>query len=312
MTRFHAASAALAFLLPVATPAFAHGVAGARIFPATLTVDDPAVADELALPTVAWQRQGVDANGNGPTNQFDVNVSFAKRITDRFGVSVNIGHSFFDVMHGRTTNGWQNVTVGAKYQAYVNAEHEVLVSVGIDRDMPRTGTASIGADSVGTTTPTLYFGKGFGDLPIPALRPFAVTGTLGYALSDKRPRSTDDGLFNGGHEDRYVGGLTVQYSIPYLEQQVRNHGLPGWLGALTPLVEISYASPANRPSTAPMQLMIAPGVVYSRGNWQFAVEALIPANRNTGTNVGAIAEFHLFLDDIFPRSVGRPVVDWFR
>ena len=31
-----------------------------------------------------------------------------------------------------------------------------------------------------STTPTMYFGKGFGDLPIGCLRPFALTGTLGY------------------------------------------------------------------------------------------------------------------------------------
>ena len=31
----------------------AHCVVGARFFPATLTVDDPCVADEMSLPTIA-------------------------------------------------------------------------------------------------------------------------------------------------------------------------------------------------------------------------------------------------------------------
>ncbi len=35
-----------------AGPAWAHGVAGKRFFPATLTIEDPFVAAELALPTV--------------------------------------------------------------------------------------------------------------------------------------------------------------------------------------------------------------------------------------------------------------------
>ena len=56
-----------------------------------------------------------------------------------------------------------------------------------------------------------------------------------------------------------------------------------------------------------MQLTFAPGVVYSGVTWQFAVEALIPGNRNTGRNVGVIAEFHMFLDDIFPHSLGKPI-----
>ncbi len=305
-----AALAVSCLLSATSFSAMAHGIAGDRIFPATLTVDDPAVADELALPTVTYTRSGVDANGVGPTSQIDVNASYAKRITDRLGVSVQLGQSFYDVANAKGRNGWQDITVGAKYQAYVNAPHEVLVSLGVTRELPHTGSAQTGADTVGNTKPTLYFGKGMGDLPVQALRPFAITGTVGYQVSDKKPSSVD--TTNGGYENRIVGGLTLQYSIPYLQSQVHHYDLPGWAEKLTPIVELSYSSPVTRPSTVPMQLMIAPGVVYSEDSWQFAVEALIPANRNTGTNVGVIAELHFFLDDIFPKSLGRPVVDWFR
>jgi hypothetical protein len=34
----------------IATPTYAHGIAGNRYFPGTLTFDDPAVADELIVP----------------------------------------------------------------------------------------------------------------------------------------------------------------------------------------------------------------------------------------------------------------------
>jgi hypothetical protein len=41
------------------------------------------------------------------------------------------------------------------------------------------------------------------------------------------------------------------------------------------------------------------------------VELLIPANRAAGTNVGVIAQFHMFLDDLLPGSVlGRPLFDF--
>ena len=36
------------------TPAYPHAVCGARIFPATIAIDDPGVLDELTLPTVSW------------------------------------------------------------------------------------------------------------------------------------------------------------------------------------------------------------------------------------------------------------------
>lgn len=127
------------------------------------------------------------------------------------------------------------------------------------REFGRTGTAHIGADQFGSTTPTVYFGKGMGDLPIPALRPFAITGTLGYSIADKKLKATFDpdpspsgvtGIpsrsFNNGLSNRWVGGLTLQYDLFYLKSQVRNFGLPDFVNKLTPLVEIAWSSPASK------------------------------------------------------------------
>jgi len=44
---------AASMALVSAGPAAAHGLVGQRFFPATLTIDDPFVADELSLPTVS-------------------------------------------------------------------------------------------------------------------------------------------------------------------------------------------------------------------------------------------------------------------
>jgi len=307
---------ATAIALPLSTQA--HGVAGARIFVGTLTVDDPAVADELAFPTLTWQRQPT-GNNAGPTNFFDIQFDYTKRITEQFGLSVSLGHSWLATANDKTRNGWHNMTLGAKYRVYVNPAHEFMMSVGVNREFARTGTVATGADVASTTTPTIYFGKGLGDLPIGVLRPFAVTGTFGYAISELGRKQVvgidpSTGLattgFNIGHENRYTGGLTLQYSIPYLQSQVKDFGLPEWIGAMTPVVELSWSSPANRPSGTPVQLMAATGVVYSAQSWQLAVEALIPLNRATGRNVGVVAQFHMYLDDIFPNSLGKPLVSW--
>ena len=63
----------------VSTPhlAPAHGFAGARFFPATLTTDDPFVADELSLPTL----QTFHTSDGGGTREFDVFIDIAKTIT---------------------------------------------------------------------------------------------------------------------------------------------------------------------------------------------------------------------------------------
>jgi hypothetical protein len=115
--------------------------------------------------------------------------------------------------------------------------------------------------------------------------------------------------FNDGYSNRYVGGLSIQYSIPYLQSQVRDVGLRGFFGHLIPLVEITYSSP-TRSNDLPTQLQVAPGVIYEGDTFQVGVEALIPANKATGTNVGVIAQFHLFFDDLFPNTLGKPLLDW--
>ncbi|MCX7380435.1 MAG: hypothetical protein NT133_03240 [Alphaproteobacteria bacterium] len=298
-------------LAGTAWQAHAHGVAGARVFISTLQFDDPAVADEATLPTASWTRQPA-SDSAGPSTQLDVSASFSKRITDRFGVSVALGHSWLATGGDKRRNGWQNIELGAKYQAYVNPEHEFMVSVGVNREFARTGTLAIGADTVSTTAPSISFGKGFGDLPIGDLRPLALTGQFGMAVSERGFKRFDDGTDNGGHENRWIGGLSLQYSLAYLQSQVKDYGLPTWLNNLTPLVEVAWSSPARGPSTQPMQLLIAPGVAYSGDWYQVTAEVLIPANHATGRNLGVIAEFHVFFDDIFPKSLGTPVANWFR
>jgi hypothetical protein len=37
------------------------------------------------------------------------------------------------------------------------------------------------------------------------------------------------------------------------------------------------------------------------------VEAIIPINERTGKNVGIRGLVHLFIDDLFPQSLGRPL-----
>ena len=46
---------------------------------------------------------------------------------------------------------------------------------------------------------------------------------------------------------------------------------------------------------------INPGVIWSGSYCQFGVEALIPVNARSGSRVGVLAQFHIYLDDLFPR-----------
>jgi hypothetical protein len=56
--------------------------------------------------------------------------------------------------------------------------------------------------------------------------------------------------------------------------------------------------------------VFAPGVIYSADSYQLGIEALIPANRASGRNVGIITQFHVFFDDLFPNSLGKPLISY--
>lgn len=309
MFRALAPALCAALLSPIAfiPPAFAHGVAGARIFVNTLLLDDPAVSDEASLPTISWQ----PAPGGG--NAYETDFEFDKRITEHFGFGLDDGYSLQTIPGAKNASGWGNLFLTLKYQAYVNPEHETLISLGVIREFARTGSPGIDNDDVGTTTPTLYWGKGLGDLPIGFLRPLALTGTIGYQLSDKRLGALPGGppgAFNDGTENRWVGGLSLQYSIPYLQSQVRDLGLPPVLGRLTPLIELSWSSPASHPHAEGTQYLFGIGAVYTADVYAVSLEALVPANGQSGRGIGAIAQFHLYFDDLFPHTLGKPLLQW--
>jgi hypothetical protein len=313
--------AALACASVWTSAAHAHGFAGPHMFVSTLIIDDPNVADEASLPTLSWQPQ---PNDGGPTmNLYAAEFEFDKRITKNFGFAVNGGYQWLTQPGNKTANGWENFSATLKYKPYVNAEHEFMMSVGLVVNFGRSGAsgsngAVLGNDDSNSYEPTVYFGKGFGDLPIGWARPFAITGEFGYQIAGKGLKVTgtdpDSGnlIYNNGTSDQWNGGLSLQYSIRYLSGQVKDYGLPEWVNRLTPLVEIAWSSPASKPNTDSTQYIIAPGINYTAETYAVTVEALIPGNKQSGSHVGAIAQFHLYFDDLFPHSLGKPIVEWFQ
>src|SRR5438105_2512205 len=79
---------------------------------------------------------------------------------------------------GMGADGFQNLETTFKYRLFKDPVHEFVMSVGLSVEWVGTGAASVGADPFHTYTPTLYVGKGFGDLPdtLSWIRPIAVTG----------------------------------------------------------------------------------------------------------------------------------------
>jgi len=307
----------LAVALVCVTQSSAHEIVGNRFFPATLGIDDPGVNDELSLPTVDSFKTG----DVPPVWQRDISAEFSKRITEDFAISFGTTYTFLDMMDSTApgANGFQNLETTFKYRVYKNPEHEFVMSVGLSVEWGGTGSSTVGAEAFNVYTPTIYFGKGMGDLPdsLSWLRPVAITGQVGYAIPGRSSTTTasidpdtGDLSFDTEFNARVLNwGLTIQYSMPYLKSSVIDLGLPDFVNHLIPIVEATMQTPVANTLTSGTQTTgtINPGVLWVGNKFQVGVEALIPINRQSGSNVGVIGQLHFYLDDIDPRGIGRPL-----
>lgn len=303
------------FVGSVAPPVWAHGLAGKRFFPATLAVDDPFVADELSLPTVAFIRR--PAEGDAPAfKELSLSGELAKRITPTLGLSLAGEWLHLDPDRTASTSGFSNMEVGLKYQFFRSDLHETIMSFGVNWEVGGTGSKRVGADSFDTVTPTLFFGKGFGDLPeaVPFLRPFAVTGILGVGIPTRAASVTRSVNEDGDvetererHPHTLPWGFAIEYSLPYLSAAVRDVGLPSFLNRMIGVVEIPLETGLDRGAGGTTTGSVNPGIIWVGRFFQVGLEAVFPINARSGRNVGVVGQLHFFLDDIFPDSVGRPL-----
>ncbi len=289
----HAAWACMfcATLLCLTAVAGAHGYAGDRFFPPTMTTDDPFAVDELALPTISY-------NSDSDVRETDYSFEFDKEILPHFALGIS---DTYISQAGRggapSAYGWDNLELTAKYQLWTNARHEAVFSIGLESELGGTGSDAV-ADSFSTLTPTIYFGKGFGDLPdsLGVLKPIAVTGTLGQSF----PASSDA-------PNALEWGFALEYSLPYLQQQVKDIGLPAPFKNMIPLVEFSMQTDENRDTRGITTGTINPGVLWETPHFQLGAEALIPVNSQSGPHVGFVVQLWIYIDDLFPKAFGHPL-----
>ena len=290
-------------------PACAHGFAGKRFFPATLATDDPFVADELSLPTVS-RRRTVSDDGSSSLDS-SVSVDFTKRIIPDFGLGFGATWLRLGPKGGARQQGFDNLALNAKYQFFKSDAHEIILSVGVDADIGGSGARRVGAESFSTITPIVFVGKGFGDLPddLRFLRPFALTGSAGVGVPTRASsRSADD---DGNpvierHPHVLQLGFALEYSVPYLQAFVKDVGLPQFLQHAIPIVELALEKPLDR-GKGPTTGTINPGILFPGRTMQFGIEAVVPMNRRTGGGTGVLLQLHFFLDDLFPKSLGKPL-----
>jgi len=275
-----------------AAPAGAHGLAGRRFFPATLVIEDPFVADELALPSFSTIK-------TPEGRETSIGAEFAKSITPNLGVSIGAEYLILDPNEEgeASTDGFGNPEVGVKYVLFKSDAHETIVSLAFDWEIGGVGKESVGASRDSTISPSILFGQGLGDLPdaVKYLRPLAITGVFGAEI----PFANDDA-------NSLTYGLAVEYSLRYLQNVVKDVGLPVFVSQLSPIVEVLFSTPIGGGDAWKTTGTVNPGLIWAGKYFEVGVEAIIPINNRTGSNVGVRALLHFFLDDLWP-TVFRPI-----
>jgi hypothetical protein len=295
--------------------AHAHGIAGNRFFPGTLTFDDPAVADEAILPLYStFKHPAVIGDGDVVENGFD--WSLFRLLTPKLGIGVDSswGHRNWGV--GRRS-GFDITSVDLKGEVYRNDLHEMLISAGTTWGIGHSGAQGAGANAPNLIAPGIFLGKGFGDLPdsLAWLRPFGVTGAVTYEQPLAGGTSSNIGLDSqagqlGPLQTHNVAvthwGVAVEFSTLYLTNRFTPGKLPKQepLNQFVPLVEFAFDSAPGTKTFATMN----PGLSYVAVTWQVAAEAIIPLNGAAGRSVGARAQLLLFLGDLIPAVFGKPLL----
>jgi hypothetical protein len=294
-------AAATAALLPGAE-AMAHGFAGDRFFPATLLTDDPFVADEMSLPTITRSPTGADGS-----QETDIGIDIAKRITQDLGFTIGREWKYVQPKDLPPVHGFGALATGLQYQLFIDKPREMMALVGVNVTWAHTGRVqALGEPDFTTITPTFDFGKGFGDLFDSAsfLRPFAITGNLSIDFPTKVESNGNPNSNNFNY------GFAIEYSLEYLQHHVKDVGISRSFDHLIPVVEVALTTPLNRGLGGQTTGTVQPGFIWAGQYYQIGAEVIIPINSLSGHGIGGIVQFHLFIDDLFPRSIGKPLFQY--
>ena len=277
------------------TPAYPHAVCGARIFPATLAIDDPGVLDELTLPVVSYVPFNSDA-----AHEWDASFSWTKTITP--GLSVVIGDGPTWTHPGGY--GWNGLNTELQWQALCIPDAEFMFKVGFNIGWAGTGTGTLaGSGGQNTYSPLVAAGLGFGTLPqsVKYLRPFAVTAEFSTTSPGQ------DWTAGVPNVSTFNWGFTLQYSLPYFNTQLAEID-NDFLKHLVPIAEFAFQTPIYNGAVAGVTTTgyFQPGVIYEAAQWQIALEAMVPMTGATGHGVGVIGSLDFYLDDI-PNRIDEPI-----
>src|SRR5216684_2960800 len=305
------------------------GYVGDRFFPSTLATTVPTAADFYNPPYFV---KLPDTATTPSTREIDIPTTYSRLVTKDWSVFFTETFRIIENSNTGTRSGFDNLVIGTQYQLYTNPEHQFVVTVGGTAAIGGTGAPGI-ASSFSTLTPTVYIGKGFGDLPDSAawLRPLTISATAAVAVPTESSTLTSLGTINLPRSEAGAFnsltplptgattlsetinpkvlqlGFALEYSLVSNQYTGANRTGTRYPEGWVPLVESTTATPLNGPLAGRTTGTVNPGVIWVSRYLQVGVEAIIPMDAHSGRDLGFRAQAHLYLPAIFPDWYGKPI-----
>jgi len=274
--------------------AYAHGVLGDYIFIEPIVTQDPTPANELDILQPTWIRSS-DANTYSIASSIEKVLWIDQKYMPRVSAGASTSWTYVSPYHGPSLNGFGGVTMFAKYAFFYSLEHEFLLAAVIQLQIP-AGNKNIQSENHPSLGPVLLWEKALGDLPnapgLKYLRPLGVQSDFGYvpALS--------------GHTSHHMfADAVIEYSFPYLSNNVKDVGLPQPLRSMFLFNEINYDQLITGPSGQTFPTLLAtPGVAYVSYHYELAVATQFALNNasRAGNHAAVLGLLDIFYDSLFP------------
>ncbi len=275
--------------------AWSHGVVGDYVFLEPIVTQDPTPANELDILQPSWAKTA-DANNYSIAFSMEKVLWLDGNDMPRLSIGGGTNWSHLSPYHGPSLEGFDDLTLFAKYAFYYSVDHEFLMSTGAQLQLP-TGNSDIEAQTHTSLGPLFLWEKGFGDLPSTAilkyLRPLGIQSDFGYVPA------------LGGHTSHYMfADGVIEYSLPYLSNNVQDIGLKWPFRNMFLFNEINYDQLITGPSrqTFP-HLLATPGIAYVGYHFELAIATQLALNNATvpENHAAVLGLVDVFYDSIIPK-----------
>jgi hypothetical protein len=301
-------AAILILNLCAASTCWSHGTVGDYTFLEPLVAEDANPKNEFDILRPQWTRS---AEGR----EFNLGFSLEKTLVPAplymsdgvpggglVSISIASSWNYQSPNEGPPASGFGELEIMPKWAFLTIPQHEFRLSLAVDMEIP-AGNAAVEEQHHTQMGPELLWAKGFGrDLPekgfLKYFRPFAIQGDFGYAPA-----------LGGATWHEMFADNVIEYSLPYLSNNVKDIGLPWPFRNMYPFVEFNYDQLITGPSgqTFP-QINATPGLAFMNYYLEISMGTQLALNQATVPNNHAtfIALIDLFIDDIWPQTQWTP------